>query len=76
MTEEEARHAITAWTKHQFREELDPEPDVEIIEINPRDEDGEEWEAELDVSSSADDPQVTFFMAPEPYGLQIISIDY
>jgi len=76
MNEEEARQAIIAWAKHHFHEELDSEPDVEIIEINPRDEDGEEWEAELDVSSSADDPQVTFFMAPEPYGLQIISIDY
>ena len=72
MTEQEARHAITTWAKQHFSENHDNViPKVEIVSI-AYDEYGEEWTAELEVSTSADNPHVTFFMSDEPgHGLQV-----
>lgn len=77
MTEEEARNAITRWAKQHFAEnEENITPEVEILSIKYDDEE-DQWTAELEVSTSADNPTVTFFMDDRPgYGLQIDSVEY
>lgn len=76
MTEQEARTAITQWAKGYFAEsDEETIPEVSIVQI-AYDEYGEEWEAELAVSTSADNPHVTFFVVDEPgHGLQV-TVEY
>lgn len=75
MNQEEARAQIVEWASAHFADGDDPcEVIVISIEYN---EDNENWTAELEVSSSEDNPVVTFFERPYPHtGLQIVSIEY
>ena len=57
MTEQEARSRIIAWAKEHF--EGKTQPDVEVVGIH-YDAEFDVWDAKLSVSSSADDPYVTF----------------
>jgi hypothetical protein len=77
MTEVEARQHITRWAKQHFAPERgDPTPNVEIISLS-HDAKEDERQAELAVSTSADNPHVTFFMDDRPgYGLQVASVEY
>lgn len=72
MTEEEARETITQWAESYYGD--DEKPDVEILSIVYH-EDEEEWEAELEVSTSADNPTVTFWMSKE-HGLRVNTVEY
>lgn len=77
MTENEARQAITKWAKGHFAENDEHViPAVSIVSIR-HDAEDDTWEAELEVSTSADNPHVTFFKSDQHgYGLQIASIEY
>ena len=72
MTEDEARAKIVKWAKGYFSENHDNViPQIKIVSI-AYDEYEEEWTAELEVSTSADNPHVTFFVSDEPgHGLQV-----
>ncbi len=61
MTEAEASAAIIRWAKGYFAPEIDdPTPEVEVLSIAYH-EQADEWIATLQVSTSADDPTVTFW---------------
>ena len=75
MTDDEARARITRWAKQHFYdedEEITPDVDIVSLAYHPSED---EWEAELSVSTSADNPTVTFFH-DEQYGLQIVAVEY
>jgi AmiR/NasT family two-component response regulator len=72
MTEQKAREAIVTWARNHFFEN-DIRPDVQVLTIQHNDDD--EWEAKLVVSTSADNPHVTFFM-DEQHGLQVSAVEY
>jgi hypothetical protein len=60
MTEDQAREALLRWARAHWREDDSfEEPDVQILSIKQTDDD--QWEAELSVSSVADNPAVAFF---------------
>lgn len=75
--EEEARRNITRWAKFYYAEnEESVVPDVEIISI-VYDEKEDYWEAELEVSTSADNPHVLFYVDPQrAYSVVVVSIEY
>jgi hypothetical protein len=76
MTEAEARKVITQWAKNHFADnEEHVVPDVEVLSIEEQQDD--EWYAELSISTSEDNPLVTFFVSDIPgHGLQIVSVEY
>lgn len=62
MDEQEARRRIAAWAKrYYYAEKEDSTPEVSVLNCTWDDGD-EEWTAELEVSTSADNPTVTFWM--------------
>jgi hypothetical protein len=74
MNEEEARLRIIKWAENYFADDNKPCVKVVSIVFNADDED---WTAELEVSTSEDNPIVTFFERPAPHtGLQIVDIEY
>ena len=60
MNEEEARKALIRWAKDYYGDD-EEEPEIKIITIE-YDQYEEEWSAELEVSTSADNPLVTFMI--------------
>jgi hypothetical protein len=74
MTEAKARNAIIDWAESYFCEEEKVAPTVTIVRLD-YDQEEEEWTAELEVSTSADNPTVTFWM-DERFGLQVPIIEY
>lgn len=77
MTEDEARARIITWARNHYAEnEENITPTVEVVSIQ-HDAQEDTWEAELDVSTSADNPHVSFFMSDIPgHGLQVTSVEY
>jgi hypothetical protein len=74
MTEQEACAAIVRWAKRYYSPEIDdPTPDVNVVSIT-HDANEDEWIAELEVSSCADNPFVTFWL--EENRLHIENIEY
>jgi hypothetical protein len=75
MNEAEARQRIVAWAKDHFSEEHII-PDVKVLSIEYN-EDEDEWSAELLVSTSAENPFVTFFEdSTSQLGVQVRSVEY
>ncbi len=65
ISEQMARNAIIEWAKRYFAPNIDdPMPDVEVVNIDHNLAD-DEWEAELNVSTSADNPEVMFWFDDE-----------
>lgn len=76
MSEEEACAKIIDWAENYFNPNGDEPCTAEVVEIK-YDKDDDNWVAELEVSSSADNPTVTFFERPAPHhGLQIVGVEY
>jgi hypothetical protein len=61
MTEQEARSAIIHWAKRYDAEYDEPVPEVTVLSLT-YDEYESEWTAELAVSTSAENPTVTFWL--------------
>ncbi len=77
---QEARTAIIRWAQSYFAPEIDdPPPEVAILSIAYNEQD-DEWIAELEISSSADNPTVTFWFdnhhPMEKNRLHIANIEY
>jgi hypothetical protein len=75
ITEEEARTRIIEWAKHYFSNYgEEEEPKVEVVSIS-YDKEEEEWSAELEVSTSEDNPSVVFWL-DDQHGLQVEGPEY
>jgi len=75
MGEEEARSRIITWAKDHFAEE-ESMPEVEVVSILYN-ENFQGWEAELTISTSADNPYVNFFEdSMYQHGVQVVSVEY
>jgi hypothetical protein len=78
MTEQEARTCIMRWAKWYFTQDdpFEAPPDVEVLECS-YDTQWEEWEAKLEVSSSADKVWVQFWEDKQrPYGIYVTGVEY
>lgn len=72
----QAEQLITRWAEHHFRdEEEEITPAVQVLSLAFH-SGQDEWEAELVVSTSADNPHVTFVMSAQPgQGLHIVRVE-
>jgi hypothetical protein len=82
MSEQEARERIIAWARSHFTpistapEEFDLTPEVSVEGIH-YDAEFDVWDAKLHVSSSLDDPYVTFTEdSMYKYGIQVSHVEY
>lgn len=73
--EQRARAAVIKWAQSYYvLEQDDPIPEVEVIRIN-YDKSADEWEAELSVSTCADNPYVTFWI-DERQKIKVSQVEY
>jgi hypothetical protein len=80
MTEPEARAVIIHWARGYFAPEMDdPLPEVEVLSIVYNEQE-DEWTTVLQVSTSADNPTVTFWVDEghllEKHRVHIENIEY
>jgi len=82
MSEQEARERIIAWAKEHFTpistvpEEFDLTPEVSVVDIH-YDAEFDVWDAQLSVSSSLDNPYVTFTEdSSHEHGIQVNHVEY
>jgi hypothetical protein len=74
MTEQEAREAIIAWAKEHFAGVTQPQVEVEGIHY---DAEFDVWDAKLSVSTSVDDPYMTFTEdSMYKHGVYVNAVEY
>lgn len=79
-SEQEVREGIILWAQRYYVTEIDdPTPDVNIVNLEYHAND-DEWEAELEVSTSADNPHVMFWTDDDHQlvenWLHVIGVEY
>lgn len=74
MTEEQrVRACLLAWARAYWQDETTGAiPQVELVSLVEVSHEQDEWEAELLVSSSADNPTVSFFLDADRLHVQTI----
>jgi hypothetical protein len=74
ITYQQARDAIASWAEDYFTQSATSAPAVQVLSL-AYDEQEDEWTAELEISSSAENPTVTFWI-DDQRKLHVENIEY